>query len=108
MNYIKEIAEGKDVAIAALCDSLQISRATLYRKNDSESHEVAHHSRKPHNALCDEQRQKILDLLYEERFVDATPYDVYCTLLDEGKYISSIHTMYCVLLETGESLDRRN
>lgn len=108
MSYIKEIAEEKDVALAALCDSLQISRATLYRKNDAGSHETAYHPRKPHNALCDEQRKIILDLLHEERFVDATPYDVYYTLLDEGQYIASIRTMYRVLLDAGESLDRRN
>jgi len=108
MSYIKEIAEEKDIALAALCDSLQISRATLYRKNDGQSHEAAHNARKPHNALCDEQRQQILDLLHEERFIDATPYHVYYTLLDEGQYIASIRTMYRVLLEAGESLDRRN
>ena len=108
MSYIKEIAEEKDVALAALCDSLQISRATLYRKNDAGSHETAYHPRKPHNALCDEQRKIIRDLLHEERFVDATPYDVYYTLLDEGQYIASIRTMYRVLLDAGESLDRRN
>lgn len=108
MSYIKEISEEKDVALTALCDSLQISRATLYREGNAGSQDSVTHSRKPHNALCDEQRQKILDLLHEERFIDATPYDVYYTLLDEGEYIASIRTMYRVLLEAGESLDRRN
>jgi transposase InsO family protein len=107
MNYIKQISDEKGVALTALCDSLQISRATLYRENKTE-HSSALCTRKPHNALSEEQKQKILDLLHEERFIDATPYDVYYTLLDEGQYIASIRTMYRTLLEVGESQDRRN
>jgi transposase InsO family protein len=108
MNYIKKISEEKDIALAALCDSLQISRATLYRENNTVSHSTAACTKKPHNALSEEHKQKILGLLHEERFIDATPYDVYYTLLDEGHYVASIRTMYRVLLEAGESLDRRN
>lgn len=108
MSYIKQISEEKDVALTALCDSLQISRATLYRESPNGPHDSKEQSGKPHNALCDGQRRKVLDLFHEERFIDATPYDVYYTLLDEGQYIASIRTMYRVLLEAGESLDRRN
>lgn len=108
MNHIKQVSEEKDVALAALCDSLQISRATLYRKNKGDSQNAANHPKKPHNALDAAQRQEILDLLHSERFVDSTPYNVFYTLLDEGKYFSSIRTMYRVLFESGESRDRRD
>ena len=46
--------------------------------------------------------------MHSERFVDATPYEVFYILLDEGQYIASIRTMYRILLEVGESKDRRN
>ena len=108
MNHIKQVSEEKDVALAALCDSLEISRATLYRKNKGDSQDTADHPKKPHNALDIAQRQEILDLLHSERFVDSTPYNVFYTLLDEGKYISSVRTMYRVLFESGESRDRRD
>lgn len=92
MNHIKQISEEKDVALAALCDSLHLSRATLYRNNKSDSHDVVDQQKKPHNALDAAQRQEVLDLLHSERFVDSTPYNVFYTLLDEGKYIASIPT----------------
>lgn len=100
MSYIKQISDEKDVAIAALCDSLQMSRATLYRNHESEPQAVMEHPKEqPHNALDSAQRQKILDILHSERFVDSTPYEVFYTLLDEGQYIASIRTLYRVLLE---------
>jgi hypothetical protein len=109
MNHIKQVSEEKDVAVAALCDSLHLSRATLYRNhNKGDSDDAIARSRKPHNALDTGQRQAVLDLLHSERFVDSTPYHVFYTLLDEGKYIASIRTMYRVLFESGESRDRRD
>lgn len=108
MNHIKQVSEEKDVALAALCDSLEISRATLYRKNKSDLRDATDHPKKPHNALDVTQRQEILDLLHSDRFVDSTPYNVFYTLLDEGQYISSIRTMYRVLFESGEARDRRD
>jgi transposase InsO family protein len=109
MNYIKQISDEKNVAIAAMCDSLHISRATLYRNQESDSRDAVNHSKqRPHNALDNAQRQEILNLLHSERFIDSTPYEVFYTLLDEGQYISSIRTMYRVLFEHGETKDRRD
>lgn len=109
MSHIKKIAAEKDVALSGLCDGLQISRATLYRNNINNSGSNAiSRPLKPHNAINDEERQRILDVMHSERFVDSTPYDVFYTLLDEGQYIGSIRTMYRVLFEAGESKDRRN
>ncbi len=108
MTHIKQIAEEKNIALAAFCDSLQVSRATLYRNNDRDAGAIINHSQKPHNALNNEQKQQILDLLHSDRFVDSTPYEVFYTLLDEGQYIASIRTMYRILFESSESRDRRD
>ena len=108
MSHIRQVSEEKNVALAALCDSLEISRATLYRTKKGDSQDAADHPKKPHNALDSVQKQEILDLLHSERFADATPYNAFYTLLDEGKYIASIRTMYRVLFESGESCDRRD
>lgn len=109
MRKIVQISEENDIALSALCDSLQISRATLYRNTGDDLQLCAANlSRGPHNAISEEERQKILEVLHSERFIDATPYNVFYTLLDEGQYIASIRTMYRVLFEAGESKDRRN
>jgi putative transposase len=109
MSYIKLISEEKNIALSALCDNLKLSRATLYRHNKAaQSSAFLGRPRRPHNAINNEQKQQILSLLHSERFIDATPYDVFYTLLDEGQYIASVRTMYRVLLEAGESHERRN
>ncbi len=54
------------------------------------------------------QAEAIIAVLHSERFSDATPYEVFYTLLDEGKYLTSIRTMYRLLFEAGESKDRRH
>ncbi len=78
MSNITQISEEKDIALTALCDSLQLSRATLYRnaREDSLGCIINRH-KEPHNAISDAQRQEILTLLHSERFIDATPYDVF-------------------------------
>ncbi|MCW5588767.1 MAG: IS3 family transposase, partial [Chitinophagaceae bacterium] len=107
MSYIKQLSTQKEIALTTLCDSLQISRATLYRNQENNLQPLTNAPLKPHNAMSDEERQTILDVLHSERFMDCTPYDVFYTLLDEGQYIGSIRSLYRVLLQAGGSNDRR-
>ena len=46
-------------------------------------------------------------MLHEQRFWDAAPASVYAALLDEGRYLCSIATMYRLLRAAGETGDRR-
>ncbi len=46
-------------------------------------------------------------MLHDNRFADLPPAEVYATLLDEGKYVCSIRTMYRVLTEQDEVKERR-
>jgi putative transposase len=62
---------------------------------------------RPARALAVDERQGVLDLLREERFVDQAPAEVYATLLDEGLYRCSIRTMYRILHENDEVRERR-
>ena len=50
----------------------------------------------------------LLDTLNGERFVDTAPAAVHATLLDEGRYLGSVRTMYRLLAATGSSRERRN
>jgi putative transposase len=45
--------------------------------------------------------------LHHPRFVDLAPAEVYATLLDEGRYLGSLRTMYRVLAATQEARERR-
>jgi putative transposase len=49
----------------------------------------------------------VLGLLHHARFVDQAPATVYATLLDEGRYLCSVPTMYRLLRAEGEVHERR-
>jgi len=58
--------------------------------------------------LSDTERQTLREVLYSERFADCAPRTVYARLLDEGRYLGSVRTMYRLLAAVGGSHERRN
>ncbi len=94
---------GKKVA----CDAMAIPRATFYRHQGGST--VVEHCERPAPplALSPAERQAILDVSHEQRFWDATPYQMFATLLDEGQYFGSIRTIYRVLSANNEVRERR-
>ncbi len=104
------ISFSSDVGVKPACESLGINRAGFYRERAKRYLELI----KPKvpqaspRALSKAERQKVLDLLHSERFVDKAPSAVYATLLDEGEYNCSIRTMYRILEENQEVRERRN
>ena len=63
---------------------------------------------RPARALDENERQAVLEVLHEERFVDKPPAQVYAALLDEKRFLCSERTMYRILAEEGEVKERRN
>jgi putative transposase len=63
---------------------------------------------RPPLALNAQERQVLLDTLNGERFVDTAPAAVHATLLDEGRYLGSVRTMYRMLAANGGSRERRD
>jgi putative transposase len=61
----------------------------------------------PANRLSPAERLHVLAVLDEPRFVDLPPVQIYATLLDEGTYLCSISTMYRVLAEHAQLVERR-
>ena len=98
-----------DVGAVAACESLEISRATFYRhQNNGGVTNRCSHRPAPPLALSEAERQKVLDLLHNERFMDRSPCQVYAALLDEGAYLCSIRTMYRLLNQRhGDVKERR-
>ena len=50
----------------------------------------------------------LLDTLNSERFADTAPAAVHATLLDEGRYVGSVRTMYRLLAANGGARERRD
>jgi putative transposase len=63
---------------------------------------------RPPLALDALENQALLDTLNSERFVDTAPAAVHATLLDEGRYLGSVRTMYRLLAINGGCRERRN
>ncbi len=55
----------------------------------------------PPLALDTQEQQALLDTLNSERFADTAPATVHATLLDEGRYLGSVRTMYRLLAANG-------
>ena len=92
MATIKGHASATGVGL--LCGALGLARATLYRAWRRARFPVVPKPRpKPARALGEEERQAVLDVLHEKRFVDQPPAQVYATLLDEERYRCSERTM---------------
>lgn len=106
MNIIEELDDPR-LPITQACDTLGISRATLYR-NKQLPKPAAPHTRAPSpRKLSDRERQDALDVLHSEEFADQPPAEVYATLLSRGVYLASIRTLYRVLAAAGETAERR-
>lgn len=89
----------------AACNALDIPRATYYRRCQEKP--LAKPRPAPPLALSADEKETVLQIVHEERFWDATPYHIYATLLDEGKYYCSIRTYYRILESVQEIKERR-
>ena len=99
------------VSIAPLCDALGLARATFYRRRGAPPPEPSapRERRAPRHALAPADREQVLALLHEDRFVDLPPAQVWAQLLDAGQVPPcSIRTMYRVLAANAEVRERRN
>ena len=94
---------------SALCQSIGVSRASLYRRRRPTPPATPRRPRAPSpRALVPAERQAVRDTLHSARFVDQSPAEVYATLLEEQTYLCSPRTMYRVLAEANEVRERRD
>ena len=90
------------------CRALGVAPATIYRRRRPPEPRPRRERRVPERALSAGERETVLEVLRSERFVDASPAQVWATLLDEGCYLCSERTMYRLLADTGEVRERRD
>jgi putative transposase len=97
------------IGTRAACAALGRSRATYYRRH-RQSPPVPRppRERQPQpRALSETERAEVLAVVHHERFVDQAPASIYANLLDEGRYLCSVPTMYRVLRAEDEVRERR-
>jgi putative transposase len=97
------------IGTRAACAALGRARATYYRQHrlsPPPPRSARHPVRQP-RALSEAERAEVLGVLHDERFIDQAPASVYANLLDEGRYLCSVPTMYRVLRAQDEVRERR-
>ena len=97
------------VGTTAALASVGADRATWYRR-----HRQSPVPQRPERvatpqprALSPVERKEIKAALESDEFVDEAPASVYAKLLDQGRYLGSVSTMYRVLHEHDEVRERR-
>ena len=105
MTAIEEL--GPVVGTVAACSAIGIPRPTYYRWRNLRPVALR---KDPVScrALSEKEREEVLDTLNSERFADLAPREVYATLLDEGRYVCSVRTMYRILEQHDEVRERRD
>lgn len=98
------------VGTKAACAAVGRARATYYRHHSPTPPRPRRSSspaRPQPRALVPLEQAAVRAELHGERFVDQAPPTVYATLLDEGRYLCSVSTMYRLLRADGEVRERR-
>lgn len=87
------------------CEALGVPRATYYR---AQAPSAEARPRSCPRALGKEEKEKVLAVMNEERFMELPPPQIFSMLLEEETYLCSIRTMYRILKENVQVKERRN
>ena len=106
------------VSVTQLCDALGVAPSTWYRSEQRaqtqrlgepvEPEKPVARRPAPPNALSQQERTQIREVLDCERYADKAIPQVHADLLEKGQYLASTSTMYRILREHDEVRERRN
>jgi putative transposase len=99
-------ALGQRVGLKRACEVLRLPRSPFYRVCQPRPEPQPRPT--PANALSQAERAAVRQTLNSERFMDKAPRQVYASLLDEGRYLCSVSTMYRVLRLHEEVRERQD
>ncbi len=110
MNEAATLA--KEVGVVAACDALGVARSAVYRRYRAHRQPPAKDPPRPRprppRALSEDERTDVITTLRTEPYVDQAPRQVWASLLEAGRYLCSVRTMYRILHAHGEIRERRN
>ena len=95
MQALNQLAP--EVGLAPACAALNLSRSSVYRKDARRRRLLPATATRVSCppaplAFSANERRQLLAVLNSQRFADCSPYFVYATLLDEGRYLGSVRT----------------
>ena len=95
--------------VRAGCQALDLPPSSLYREKLRRERPAMDPRPRPASprALSPPEKEAIVEVLHSQRFVDKAPATVWAELLDEGRYLCSIRTMYRILSQRLEVKERR-
>lgn len=94
------------IGVKAACAALGLARSQYYRKQQPELPRQPKAA--PARKLTEAERATVRSLLNSQRFADQAPREVYASLLDEGRYVCSVSSMYRILDEHDAVRERRD
>ncbi len=84
------------------CELLNVNIRTIQRwETDGLVDKRKSSKRIASNALCEKEKEEIINISCSERFMNMTPYSIVPILAEEGKYIASESSFYRVLRDAG-------
>lgn len=104
----------EEVGVAAACRALHLPRSRPYRDRTARNvwplpqPATAALTKRPPLALSELERRVVLDVLNSPSFANCAPAAVHAQLLDEGRYLASVRTMYRLLQSCAAARERRN
>ena len=102
------------VGVAGACRALHLPRSALYRARAARRASAlpvaatTGPAPRPPLALSELERRVALDVLNSPRFANCAPAAIHAQLLDEGRYVASVRTMYRLLQGCAGVRERRN
>ena len=93
------------LTVKEACEAVGLPRATYYYA--LRPARASARQRSPRR-LDEAERAEVLDVLTSERYCDLSPREVWAILLQEGRYLCSVRTMYRILAENAAVRERRN
>jgi putative transposase len=111
MTAVEELSP--HIGVVRACAALGVNRARVYRVRIRRCRLAGAQVRpqprpRPPLALSVAEREQLALTLNSERFADMAPASIYATLLDEGRYLASVRTMYRLLAAAGALRERRD
>lgn len=103
-----------EVGAAAACRALCLPRSALYRSRVAQrgyadpAPVASKPPRRPPLALSEHERRVILEVMNSPRFANCAPASIHAQLLDEGRYLASVRTMYRLLRSCDAVRERRD
>ena len=106
MKAVDELAHHTSIKLA--CSCLGLPRAAYYRYHEAENKPPEAKRTSSPLSLSKGEREQVLSVLHDDRFVDKAPQEIHAILLDESRYLCSVRTMYRYLEQENEIRERRN